>query len=152
MNRSLGIGYFVHPIPLFAVLVLAVNDHILKAAYPSFVTGKLSDLAGVFVFPIFLCALWNLCLNLVSMARASGQFHWIALRQAAIAIVLTDLIFASVKLMPEVTSFYVHLLAKIGFPSRVTPDATDLIAIVMNIFTWLYVRQQVRRNPQYESK
>jgi len=45
-------------LPLAAVLVLAVNDHVLKGSglLPDMVTGKLSDVAGLFFFPIFCAA------------------------------------------------------------------------------------------------
>ncbi|WP_345393526.1 hypothetical protein [Nonomuraea salmonea] len=33
------------------MLVLLVNDHLLKAAFPGVVTGKLSDVAGLLVAP-----------------------------------------------------------------------------------------------------
>jgi hypothetical protein len=39
---------------LFALAVLVINDHVLKGAYPGFVTGKLSDFAGVFALAVFL--------------------------------------------------------------------------------------------------
>lgn len=42
------------PAFLLALLVLGVNDHVLKAAFPGWVTGKLSDVAGVFAFAVFL--------------------------------------------------------------------------------------------------
>jgi len=48
-----------HPLPLAAVLVLAVNDHLLKGSdlLPGWLTGKLSDVAGLFFFPLLLGAL-----------------------------------------------------------------------------------------------
>lgn len=144
MHRFLGVGYFIHPIPLFAVALLALNDHFLKTKYPSFLTGKLSDLAGVFFFPIFLCALWNLGWNLINDLRSRERFQWITMRQTAVAIAVTDLIFVTVKLVPSVRDFYVRTMDSIGFPSHVTPDATDLIALVMNVLTWMYVRKQIR--------
>jgi hypothetical protein len=41
---------------LFAIglLILVLNDHILKWEYGNWFTGKLSDIAGVFVLPFFL--------------------------------------------------------------------------------------------------
>lgn len=39
-----------------AVLLLVVNDWILKAAYGSWWTGKLSDFAGLYAFPLFWSA------------------------------------------------------------------------------------------------
>ena len=43
-----------HAVFAVAVLVLFVNDHFLKAAYPGFITGKLSDIAGMIYFPLLL--------------------------------------------------------------------------------------------------
>lgn len=39
---------------LGALLLLVVNDHVLKRVCPSAVTGKLSDVAVVIVLPLFL--------------------------------------------------------------------------------------------------
>jgi hypothetical protein len=39
---------------LCALLVLVLNDHILKYAWPSWFTGKLSDFAGVFALALLL--------------------------------------------------------------------------------------------------
>ncbi|MBO6516886.1 MAG: hypothetical protein JJ975_10085 [Bacteroidia bacterium] len=38
----------------FGLLVLLLNDHYLKLNFPGPITGKLSDVVGLFVFPIFL--------------------------------------------------------------------------------------------------
>jgi hypothetical protein len=42
----------LHPIPLAAIALLLANDHWLKAAHPGWLTGKLSDLAGMTFFPL----------------------------------------------------------------------------------------------------
>lgn len=141
-HPRLGIGYFVHPLPLIAVVVTAVNDHYLKYAHPSFLTGKISDFAGIFFFPIFLCALFNLARNLFSQ-----KLHWITVRQGVIAIAVTDLIFIAVKMVPTVTYAYIEMLEAIGYPSRVTRDPGDLAALVMNVATFYFIWGQVRRGP-----
>jgi hypothetical protein len=46
-----------HPALTGAVAVLAVNDHVLKAHLPGWWTGKLSDLAGVFLVTVALSVL-----------------------------------------------------------------------------------------------
>lgn len=46
-----------HPYFTGAVAVLALNDQVLKRLMPGFVTGKLSDFAGVFVVVVGLTAL-----------------------------------------------------------------------------------------------
>jgi hypothetical protein len=47
-----------HPAFALALALLLANDFVLKAAYPGWVTGKLSDFAGLFVLPYFLAWLW----------------------------------------------------------------------------------------------
>ena len=47
----------VRPSFLAALVLLLLNDHWWKAAWPSFVTGKLSDFAGLYVFAVLLLAL-----------------------------------------------------------------------------------------------
>lgn len=48
----------LNPTYIGAVLLLFANDFWLKLAFPGFVTGKLSDIAGVFAFAVFLMALF----------------------------------------------------------------------------------------------
>src|SRR5687767_7289813 len=49
-----ALAWLVHPTTLIATVLLAVNDHVLKAAYPGPFTGKLSDAAGLVVAPPLL--------------------------------------------------------------------------------------------------
>ena len=46
----------LHPLTLISLVVLVLNDHFLKWAHPSFITGKLSDVAGMILAPIVLSA------------------------------------------------------------------------------------------------
>jgi len=50
----------IHPVSILALSVLIINDHNLKDAYPGFVTGKLSDIEGLALFPILLAAIFGL--------------------------------------------------------------------------------------------
>ena len=43
-----------HPLAVGSLVLLALNDHVLKQAWPGWVTGKLSDLAGLVVAPLVL--------------------------------------------------------------------------------------------------
>jgi hypothetical protein len=47
-------GLLLHPLTVLSVVVLLGNDHLLKAAAPGLLTGKLSDIAGLVVFPLLL--------------------------------------------------------------------------------------------------
>jgi len=42
---------------------LVVNDHVLKAAFPGLLTGKLSDVAGLVVAAPLLATLGSLCVR-----------------------------------------------------------------------------------------
>ncbi len=112
-------GFFVHPIPLFFVFILALNDHYLKYVWPGWITGKLSDFCGLFFFPLFLCAL------IYFFAR----FTW---RGLISAILITDLVFAAIKLWSPATEFYLGLMANWGYSARVVKDPWDLIALGVN--------------------
>jgi hypothetical protein len=43
---------------IIGLLILIINDHVLKYTYPNILTGKLSDFSGLFIFPIFFSAFW----------------------------------------------------------------------------------------------
>ncbi len=47
-----------HPATWLSIALLLVNDHVLKVLYPSWITGKLSDFAGLFFFPFLLALAW----------------------------------------------------------------------------------------------
>lgn len=47
----------LNPLYLGMLFLLFLNDFVLKLTFPGFVTGKLSDFAGVFVFTLFWMAL-----------------------------------------------------------------------------------------------
>lgn len=52
-RRSPG-DLLLHPIAVVALIVVILNDRVLKVNYPSEVSGKLSDFAGLVYFPLFL--------------------------------------------------------------------------------------------------
>ena len=49
----------LHPIAVLAILVVVVNDRVLKLNYPSVISGKLSDFAGLIYFPLFVVSLFE---------------------------------------------------------------------------------------------
>ena len=52
--KSAPTAFMTRLAPLVAVAVLVSNDHVLKQHFPGLITGKLSDFAGLFFFPLFL--------------------------------------------------------------------------------------------------
>jgi hypothetical protein len=47
----------LHPVFLISLVVLIINDQYLKYQYSNWLTGKLSDVAGLIVLPLFLATL-----------------------------------------------------------------------------------------------
>lgn len=51
----------LHPVVLASLAIWALNDHVLKSAFPGTITGKLSDVASLIAFPALAtaaCELW----------------------------------------------------------------------------------------------
>ncbi len=55
-NRA-HVDAVLHPVFLFSLVALGLNDRFGKAMFPGLLTGKTSDFLGVVVFPIVLAAL-----------------------------------------------------------------------------------------------
>lgn len=120
-----------------ALVALIVNDHWLKAAYPSWLTGKISDIAGLIVAPVLLVSVVELA------AWSAGRKANLRLRMA-FAAGLVGVVFTSIQLVPTVTGFYaefaghsaglvaaiVPFVSSSGGPAGVTADPTDLVALV----------------------
>ena len=124
-NAAIGVALtcLVHPASLGAVCCLLVNDHVLKGRAPALLTGKLSDFAGLFFFPLLMA----LALG-VSRAEPERVRRW--------AFGLTAGWFAAAKatiLGHDVTLAAVELL--VG-PSVIEPDATDLVALLSLVPAW----------------
>ena len=71
-----------HPAAIAALVVLVVNDHLLKAAYPGWITGKLSDFAGMVLAPLVLVAI----VDAIAPVRAwMGWASAVAVRPTVVA-------------------------------------------------------------------
>lgn len=144
---------------IVAIAALALNDHVLKAAWPGWWTGKLSDVAGLAVFPLLVCAAIELAL-----ARPVGRRGVIAVASA------TGLAFAAFKLSPLAGELYRHGLAALQWPFRaitaiahgdaapalgrahLTQDATDLLALpALAVSIWLVARETRQREFRYRA-
>lgn len=78
------------PIPVTALLLLLVNDHVLKATHPGWWSGKLSDVAVLVLLPFLLLALRDVAVVVRLHARPAGVMSAVA--AAAIAIGLFTVI------------------------------------------------------------
>ncbi len=147
-QRALPVGEFLHPIPLAALLLLIANDWWLKpsAWAPPVVTGKLSDFAGLLFFPLLLTAIGD-CAAL-GLHRLGVPIDFTLRRyKAAMAIVLTGLVFSLVKLSPVCNQVMLEGIGALGLRPRIVLDATDLLALPMLGFAWLVARAEIARIP-----
>jgi hypothetical protein len=101
----------LHPVPLLAIGLLLLNDHLLKASYPTALTGKLSDLAGLMFFPSMLEAVYEQLCFRRSGLRPSAR------RTLGFAC-LTGAVFAAVELWPVAAQVYRYGLAALQWPVR----------------------------------
>jgi hypothetical protein len=114
--RTRPIPELASPVPLAAVAVLALNDHVLERAFPGRLTGKLSDLVGCFVLPLFLSAV------LAFVTR------WRAPFRLALGAAVTVGFFAAIKLSPPAASMVARAGGRDeaarppGWPHRSRPD------------------------------
>jgi hypothetical protein len=91
----------LHPATILATIVLVANDHWLKSAYPGLLTGKLSDYAGLVLFPLLVAGLWELLSRPGKPVAMSTQR-----RALVVATIVTAVAFAAVKTLPQATQLY----------------------------------------------
>jgi len=98
----------LHPLTLAFLALWIVNDHVLKAAYPGLVSGKLSDIAGVIVFPLLVLAGAELLGSTLSQRR----------RRAVLgcAVIATCSAMIAIKLFEPAAWFYREGLAALQWP------------------------------------
>jgi hypothetical protein len=127
-----------HPLSLAAIFLLLLNDHILKSAFPSVLTGKLSDFAGLFIFPfllIFLLGIPFTYLRIPSRWTAYTSFFITLAWFTAIKTILWA---------NEMSAGFAGWL--LGFPVRLALDPTDLIGLLSLIPAWELWSHLERKN------
>jgi hypothetical protein len=150
----------IHPAVLGSVALLVVNHHFLQAAWPGFVTGKLSDLAGLAFFPLVLLGIWEVAL------WAAHRWHGPRRRPLWIAIIATGLVFSLVKstaagatafgwvlavgpwILPAVAGVLTGHAGHMREPVPIAHDITDLVALPMLLVA---LRVGVSRVPRGDS-
>ncbi len=103
----------LHPVALVALLVVLINDLVLKPYFPGSVSGKLSDFAGPIYFPLLL----------VSLAEAA---RWAARRRpwelppsaTAVTALVVGIVFALAKLWGPAADMYRPAVGAALWPPR----------------------------------
>ena len=104
-----------------ALLALVANDHLLKGAHllPDFVTGKLSDVAGLIVAPVLAAALLR-----------GG------LRRRALGFALVVVPFVAINVSTSAAAGVEAFTAFVGVPWQIWSDPTDLLTLVVLPVSW----------------
>ena len=129
-------GALPHPVALLSIALLIVNDHFLKPTYANWITGKLSDFAGLVFFPLLLVSAWELVRNRGPSRTALN-----------VACVVTAIVFTLAKTTAVGSLAFQWGLGLAQWPFRVIAghslapvahvmDATDLIALPSIALAW----------------
>ncbi|MEO3774853.1 hypothetical protein [Micromonospora sp. B9E7] len=126
--------WLCHPTTLLALVLLLVNDHVLKPAFPGLLTGKLSDVAGLVLAPPLVAVLLTL---LVPRLPA---------RIAALAgLVAVGAGFAVVKSNGYAAELASSAWTVLAGPSLVRADWTDLLTLpALGLAWWSWRRARER--------
>ena len=132
MPRAQRAPSLLRPLPMLAVAVLLLNDHILKGSglLPGWLTGKLSDVAGLFFFPVLLAIV------LARFTRLSPR------ALAWVAALLTASVFAAVKVVPEVNA----VVSRAWGPMVLDPS--DLLALPFALLSALWMQRARKAVPE----
>lgn len=125
-----------HPVSFLSIGLLILNDHVLKIVVPSWLTGKLSDFAGLFFFPFLLAIIFG-----IAFRRASPKTI------GALAIGITAIWFALIKTTTWGNALTEEFVSRLlGVPVQIVLDPTDVIALVVLLPAWrLWNRAKVER-------
>jgi hypothetical protein len=144
---ALPLGEAVHPIALAAVVLLVVNDWILKPRFgPSFPTGKLSDLAGLMFAPVMLSAAIGLALHVAVRAGARIDPS-MSRRRLVVCTLATGGVFAAVKLDAGAAHVLAAAISQLGRPAEIYLDRSDLLCLPALAVAWWIGRDELRRVP-----
>ncbi|MEH0931919.1 hypothetical protein [Micromonospora sp. CPCC 205558] len=129
------LSWLCHPGTLSALILLLVNDHVLKAAFPGVLTGKLSDVAGLVLAPPLVAVLLTLLVPRLP-ARAA----------ALVALIAVGAGFAVVKSSGYAAELASSAWTVLAGPSLVRADWTDLFTLpALGLAWWSWTRS--RRRP-----
>ncbi len=122
-----------HPATWLSITILIINDHIFKVIYPSWITGKLSDFAGLFFFPFIVVAIMSFLLKKSKIS---------SIQVGEISFGIVGICFVLVKTFPLVNIFTTRLTSLLlGTPTKFMLDPTDLIALFSMVPAWMIWRK-----------
>lgn len=139
-------GYLLHPLTIVGLALWIANDHVFKVAFPSWWTGKLSDVASLAVFPLVPYA----ALDLLRARRGLPPPPRATL---LVWIVATGLVMVTINTIGVAADAYRWGLGAAQWPIRalrawslvrihpvhLTEDPTDLLALPALVVPWFLI-------------
>jgi hypothetical protein len=139
LGERVEMRVLLHPVALFATATLILNDHVLKARYPGWVTGKLSDFAGMVVAPLVLVAIAD-ALAPAALVKRRGYER----ASAWVCVALVGCAFAAVKTWAPATRLYEAAFGLLWGRAALVRDPTDLFALPFGLVAvWIRDVQRV---------
>lgn len=120
--------YLTHPLVLTTLILTALNDHYLKYKFSNLLTGKISDFAGLFFFPLLLCALFEF------IKAPTRQHKILNQKQIILFSTITDFLF----IICKYTTLREYLIVVLRV--QIVPDYSDLWALSVNGLTYVFAK------------
>lgn len=138
---------FIAPLPAAAVVLMVLNDRVLKPRFHNAITGKLSDIALCFFLPLFTSAL----LGVVWQGHARAR--------VVVGAGIAAFVFIAQELWTSFQDGLVAALRIVGAPLGLrhfvfTRDTSDLLALLMVPLAVAYgwKRLETRSDPSGSSR
>ncbi len=142
LNRSLR--RLAHPATVAALGLLLVNDHLLRRLWPSWLTGKLGDVAWLFAAPLALAVVVSALAGRLPLSRGARERLIVAAAWGSLGT-----IFVLAKTVPAAHAWVVAGASRVfGFPVGWRLDPTDLLALPALVLSgWWWLRGDARLVP-----
>lgn len=120
---------------LFFILLWIANDSLLKSLFHNEVTGKLSDITGLFITPLFLTAITRYLASIL-------KFRFKEISLLIFYMLLTSLLFIAINIDQNLNDLIVKFIW-FFYDAKGTADNTDILCLAVFIpLLGLFLRKQ----------
>jgi hypothetical protein len=138
VNKTAAKALYIlsQPLSVGAILLLLINDHLLRIYWPSWWTGKIGDFAWLYFTPFALAAI------LAWLIPSHWKHHETTV--FALAFALTGGVFSLANTSAMFHLWLINLLENIlGTPISLRRDPTDIIALISLVMAWqMWIREK----------
>ncbi|MEP7230402.1 MAG: hypothetical protein ABI691_09130 [Ginsengibacter sp.] len=154
MNTARNKYYLLNLVFLFCVLVLFVNDHYLKLKFSNWLTGKLSDAAGIIIFPLLLAFLFPKLKRWVIQITALLFVFWKSSLSQTLIDFYNEHTFIQTSRVVDYTDLYVLVLLPVPYFIIRRINSLDLIKVngvhqMVAFFPTIFILMATSPPPSY---